>query len=351
MKKSFFLILVFIFSLSLVFSQTQNSHVDDDNLIKKQNINLPKELCGLWEGKDRYIFIEENPLNPQEIQLVVVLKLFYGWYYDRAVEPEEVSNAYAKARNDGTAKKAQQIAMNISNISHNTHQNNSYEVTLNYSKYDKAVIPLAIYDDKIYLDFFVKDLEYDKENNPIITNNGVWKGNIVSEGLKISMQKEVENIACYIVDNNKFYDVRYWKTDMSFSNELAIFEYDDDNYYVPRHIFSANNNYTCVTGRRLKVRNPQKAFIFNENNYFFNEEKTLMIPKQEEYLVKVADKNTIEELVQIVNKANSRRKPPYPPLFEDKNLDWHWDIIIELQKYDPYVQKVRQRQKERGVTH
>lgn len=334
MKKSFFLIGLLILSANL-FSQNK----------------IPEQLYGLWEGKDRYVFIEENPDPEKEPEIVVVLKLFYGWYYDRAAEPKEISEAYAKARNDGTSKEAQHISMEINDINGSLQEDNAWEITLNYSKYDKAVIPVAIYDDKMYLNFFVKNLTYDEDGNPIITSNGVWRGNTVTEGLKISKWKEIDNIPAYIVQENKYYDVRYWKTDMDFSEDNAIFEYDNESYYVPKHIISGGNIYTCVTGRRLRIRNTQPAFSFSEEDYYFNEDKTLMIPKQEEYLVKVADKETIEDLINIVNKANSRRKPPRPPLFEEKNLDWHWDVIIELQKYDPYVQKVRERQKARGIDH
>lgn len=334
MKKSFFLIIFFIFVSSL-FAQNK----------------IPEQLYGLWEGKDRYVFIEENPDPEKAPEIVVVLKLFYGWYYDRAAEPTEMAEAYSKARNDGTSREAQHITMEVNDIAGSLQEDNAWEITLNYSKYDKAVIPVAIHDDKMYLNFLVKNLEYDEDGNPIITSNGVWRGNIVTEGLKISTQKEIENIPAYIVQDNKYYDVRYWKTDMDFSEEQAIYEYKNESYYVPKHILSGGNIYTCVTGRRLRVRNPQPSFYFSEDNYYFNEEKTLMIPKTEEYLVKVADKETIEDLINIVNKANSRRKPPQPPYFEDKNLDWHWDVIVELQKYDPYVQKVRQHQKERGITH
>lgn len=351
MKKSFFIILIMIFTSSL-FAQNNaeiSSIYADEELepVKK----IPEQLYGLWEGKDRYIFIEENSDPNKSPEIVVVLKLFYGWYYDRAAESKEISDAYAKARNDGTGKEAQHITMEINDINGSLQENNAWEITLNYSKYDKAIIPVAVHNDKMYLNFFVKNLIYDEDGNPIITSNGVWRGNIVTEGLKISKWKEIENIPAYIVQDNKYYDVRYWKTDMEFSNENAIFEYGNESYYVPKHIISGENIYTCVTGRRLRVRNPQPSFVFNEEDYYFNEDKTLMIPKQEEYLVKVADKKTIEDLIQIVNSQNSKRKPPQPPYFEDKNLDWHWDVIIELQKYNPYVQAVRQRQKDRGIEH
>lgn len=334
MKKSFLFIL-FLFLISSLFAQNK----------------IPEQLYGLWEGKDRYVFIEENPDPEKEPQIVEVLKLYYGWYYDRAAESKEISEEFVKARNNGTSREAQHIVMEVNDIAGSITEDNAWEITLNYSKKDKAIIPVAVYDDKMYLNFFIKNLTYDEDGNPIITSNGVWRGNCFTEGLKISMQKIDRNIGAYIVQGNKYYDVRYWISDMDFSNENAIVEYQDESYYVPRHIFSAGNVYSCVTGRRLRVRNVQPSFAFNEDDYYFNEDKTLMIPKTEEYLVRIADKQTIEDVIQIVNTQNSKRKPPQPPYFEDKDLDWHWDIILELEKNNPYVQEVRKHQAERGYVH
>lgn len=346
MKKSF-LIILFLFLISSLFAQTNNVKNEGQETIKK----IPEQLYGLWEGKDRYVFIEENPDPDKDPQIVIVLKLYYGWYYDRAAESVDVTEQYAKARNNGTSKEAQHIPISVNDINGSLQEDNAWEITLSYSRTDKSIIPVAIHDDKMYLNFFVKNLTYDDEGNPIITSNGVWRGNTVTEGLKISTQKQIKDIPAYIVQGNKYYDVRYWLTDMDFSTENAIVEYKNESYYVPCHILSAGNIYTCVTGRRLRVRNVMPSFVFNEDDYYFNEDKTLMIPKTEEYLVRVADRQTISDLIDIVNKANSRRKPPQPPYFEDKNLDWHWDVILELEKYNPYVQEVRKHQAERGVIH
>lgn len=333
MKKGFFSIIFILFSLNL-FSQ---------NLI-------PQELCGLWEGKDRYVFFENNP-ETDEPEIVVVLKTFYGWYYDRAAEPLTYADLEPRSRNDATSREAEHIKIQINDIAGSLQEDNAWEVKLNYSKSDIAYIPVTILDNKLYLNFLVKNLYYDDEGNPIITNNGFWRGNVHSKGFRICDQEEMENIPGFMVVDNKYYDVRYWKSTMDFEEKNAILEYGNESYYVPKHIYSSGNNYACVTGRRIKIRNVWPAKPFIESDYMFNADKTVMIPNQEPYLIKIADKDTVTQLMEIVKAANSRRKPPQKPYFEPKDLDWHWDLILEAEKNNPYVQEVRKHQAERGYYH
>lgn len=333
MKKGFLSLIIFLFT-SLIFAQ---------NLI-------PESLYGLWEGKDRYVFFEENE-ETLEPQIVIILKTFYGWYYDRAAEPLSYADLEPRDRNDSNAREAEHIKLEVNDIDGSLQEDNAWEIKLTYSKSDVAIIPVAVLDNKMYLDFLVKNLYYDEDGNPIITTNGAWRGNVHSKGLLISDQMEMENIPCYFVKDNQYFDVRYWKSTMDFDSQNAILEYNNESYYVPKHIYSAGNVYACVTGRRIKIRNVWPPFEFKESDYLFNEDKTVMIRDKEPYLIKIADKNTVKDLMDIVKQANSRRRPPEPPLFPPKDLDWHWDIILEAEKYNPYIQEVRRHQAERGYYH
>ena len=69
--------------------------------------NIPDSLLGIWEAKDRYIFFEEK--EDEDPELVVLLKTYYGWYLDRAAEPEAYSDDEARSRNAATARKANSI--------------------------------------------------------------------------------------------------------------------------------------------------------------------------------------------------------------------------------------------------
>ena len=66
------------------------------------------------------------------------------------------------------------------------------------------------------------------------------------------------------------------------------------------------------------------------------------------YLIKVEDKSSAEELLKIVEEANSLRKPDPPALFPPEELDWHWDLINQLEKGNSQIEQLRKRQKEFG---
>ena len=97
MKKLVITILIFLISINL-FSET-----------------IPTKLLGIWESKDRYVFFEQN--DEEEPELVVVLKTYYGWYYDRAAEPAKYAQKKARTRNTATTRNAEHIY--IQNIKRN----------------------------------------------------------------------------------------------------------------------------------------------------------------------------------------------------------------------------------------
>lgn len=307
---------------------------------------FPKELYGIWEGKDRFVFFEEveNQENPK---LVVILKTYYGWYYDRAAEPESYKGFADRERNNSIPRKPEDISYKISEIYNwDSSQGTAWELELKYGKHEYTNVPLAIYDDCIYLNFFTKNLTFDEDKNPIITSQGFWQGNALSKGIKIASQVDKENIPGYIIDEDDLFDVRYWKSDMELSDASVTFTYGNKSFIIQKFIQSARNLYSCTTGRSKKVRNTMPPFKFSEDDFYFNDYKTIMIPKQEPYLKKIADKNTLADLIEIVNKNNARRLPPDPPRFPEKNLDYHWDLIVEFEKNYPMIQEVRKRQQE-----
>ena len=285
-------------------------------------VPVPQKLAGLWEGKDRIVFFE-NDLETQENQLIVVLKEFYGWYYDRAAESKKYSEENKRIRNSATPKNAEKIT--ILNIEETSNKSDSCTgvIKLRFSSHQENEIPYFIkfYNgdspesknqtsngDSLYIDFYTQD-----EKNPLF-----YKGVPYLKGLLISEQTTAENLSGLIFDNDKIYDIRYWKTDMDFSDELVNFKYENDEYMVPKHIYISQTNYSCVSGRSKKIRNTVKSKSFIPEEYIFTEDKTVAVKKQEPYLKKIIDSETYEELMEIVKKANSRRKPEPEPLFPVK---------------------------------
>jgi len=338
MKKAFLFLYFFtsIFTCSLLFSQS-----------------LPPALEGLWEGKDRYVFLENNE---EGLEIVIVLKEYYGWYYDRAAETLLQSEQEPRINNAATHKEAEHVKIKkiISLINpgekegYEKPEDCAWELKLNFSKFQQNLIPLCVIDDKIYLNFFVKNPEWDKAGRLIINQEGLWRGNAASRGLTLDSQIQSENIGLLIFDGQKIFNIRYWLTDMDYFDASVSFKFDNKEYTLPKLLSSCGHNYSCVSSyRSKKIRNILAPTDFKEEEWVFNKEKTL-VAVNEPYLQLLADKKTFADLIEIVKAANSRRKPDPAPLFPEKELDWHWDLIDYLEKDNELIKKVRERQREFG---
>ena len=305
--------------------------------------SIPSKLLGIWESKDRYVFFEQN--DEDQPQLVVLLKTYYGWYLNRAAEPASYNDKEPRVRNTANARNAEHIY--IQNINTKETGNSLYgSLDLSYSTLQKNTIPFFMLEDSIYLSYFEKD-EIDELENP----DKKWtfyRGVAPSKGFMISPQSIPENITGYIIDGEKFYDVRYWKTDMDYSTDYITFSYKDDSYQIPKHLRSQETNYSCVSGRSKKVRNAVKPFEYKAENFLYNDEGSAFTKNEEPYLKQLASRDTFEELNKIVKEANSKRKPDPPALFPPSDLDWHWDLIDMLEKDNKLIQEVRARQEAFG---
>ena len=317
MKKGFLVVLL-VALISPVFSQ-----------------QIPEKLKGIWEGKDRFIFFE-NAADDKNPELVIILKTYYGWYYDRAAEPVTYSELEPRTRNTATHKDPEVIPYTINafeNIS------DAYQLSITFSKHYSNTTSFAIINDRIFLNMYTK---YD------INQENLWRGWQYSEGFIMNNQPVDENISLLIMLDDKFYDVRYWQTDMDYSTDYITFEYKDDSYTIPKHLHSCETNYSCVSGRSKKVRNAVKPFEYKSEDYIFNDNQKVFTKNEEPYLKRLADRSTFEDLMKLVKDANSRRKPDPPALFPENDLDWHWDLIDMLEKDNTIIQQVRARQKAFG---
>ena len=123
---------------------------------------LPSKLLGIWESKDRYVFFEQN--DQEDPQLVVILKTYYGWYLNRAAEPEDYSKKEARVRNTANACNAEHIY--IKNLQLTETANSLYgSLDLAYSGWQKNTIPFLLIDGSIYLSYFEKDIPAEIDEN------------------------------------------------------------------------------------------------------------------------------------------------------------------------------------------
>lgn len=312
---------------------------------------IPSEIKGIWKGDDRYIFIGE------ENQFAVILKEYYGWYYDRVVEPENFSNISARKRNISTQKNAHHYTVDFKKNSENIPV---WEMTVNVDKKTKSIIPIALTENEIYLKFLIKiPYSADSSKGSLTTENderadgqfansnyGYWQGVNESDSIRISGRNNSKDIISWYMTENGNYRLRFWQTDMLYEDSKAAFSDENKLYTVNKHIFSAGQNYSCVNGRSSNIRNVEKYpdFPFSSK---LDSTGNLLLPEKP-YLTKVTDKNSAEELMKIVEEANKQRKPDPPPLFPAEDLDWHWDLINQLEKGNKIIEKVRERQKKFG---
>ena len=287
MKKGF-LIVLFLALICPVFSQA-----------------IPESLQGIWEGKDRFVFFE-SAADDENPEFVIILKEYYGWYYDRAAEPLDYSKVEARSPNAATHKEPEVIPFTIKSLENIT---DAFQLSITYSKHYSNTTSFAIIDDKVFINMYTK---YD------INDESLWRGWQYSDGFIMNSQPMDENISLLIMLDDKFYDVRYWQTDMDYETSTVTFKYKDDIFAVPKHLFAEGTNYSCVNGRSKKVRNTQKAFSLENNDILYNKDKTVLVLNGQPYLTKLKDKKTIQDLMQIIKEANARRKPDPEPIFPVK---------------------------------
>jgi hypothetical protein len=311
-------------------------------LIAQEN-PFPAKLEGLWEGKDRYVFFETR--DYEKTQMVIILKEYYGWYLDRAVEPDEYAKIEERRRNIATVKKSEHVNISYEEICAD-ESDFAWNIILDYSKNDHSFIPLALIDNKIYLEYYLKKNEKINQDE-ISSKNGFWMGSQVSEGITISKQNVPDEIKSYYVDSDKIFSIRYWLANIDYQDEIVSFKYDGESYSILKNINSLNSIYTCIKGRGKKLRNLDIPKAFNEEKYVFSKNNKIMAVN-EPYLLLVANKNELSDVITLINEHNSLRKPSPPSLFPDSNVDWHWDLINELEKDNLIIQEVRKRQNQFG---
>ena len=302
MKKGF-LVVLFIALISSLPSQ--------ENL---------KKLNGIWEGRDRFIFFE-NAADDENPFFIIVLKTYYGWYYDRAAEPPQISEVQIRTPNAATHKDPEIIPYKL------TELGDAFQISTSFSKHNSDTTTFAIIDDKIYLNVLTLIDEDPSRASGTPDTTGtpndletpqLYRGYQHSDGFLMYEQPTDQNITLLILDGEKYYDVRYWLTDMDYDPSYVTFKYKDDTYSVPKHLQADGSNYSCVNGRSKKVRNTMPFFNLADSNIIYNKDKTVMIKDTEPYLTKLTDKQTIEDLMQIINEANARRKPDPEPIFPVK---------------------------------
>lgn len=344
MKKSRFLLMLF---LSVLFSHicTAQSGVvpAQDKAVRARDAKseIPNLLKGIWQGTDRLILFAENG-SEQAADFSVVLRVFYGWYDDRTAEATGYKEIKARDRNDATSKEAEDIIVTYRTIFENKARNaGAYELVVKYPSIKETVlIPICIIDGKIYLDFLIKGSAADTdffdaegyENQA--DGNGLYRAASNADGITVSSPRFKKEVTSFFVHDGSVYQIRYWESDMEYTYAKATFSDGEDTFTVDKYLRVGDKVYQCTTGRSTKIRNIKKIVSDLANSAHDGENTIFALGK--EYLVKVPNGERHENLQEIVDENNKRRKAPPKPLFPPSEINFHWKEISELEKYNPY---------------
>lgn len=271
---------------------------------------IPDQLKGTWTREDRILFLDK------EDDISIILKDYYGWYYDRAVEPKSYSELMKRDRNAASQKTGHSYSVSFNSLDETLPV---WEMEIIIDSKTKSIIPIAILDNKIYLNFLKKipydenqemDTEEELNENPFY---GYWQGLNCNDSIRIHPRNNLENIISWYITENGIYRLRFWQSKMEYETSKAVFSDGNKLYTINKHIFSAGTNYSCVSGRSSNIRNVEKypGFPFE---YKIDDSGNLMVLGKP-YLVKVEEKDTPEKILEIVKEANSRRKSGPKDLF------------------------------------
>lgn len=377
--KPFFKILISFFLVNAFFAAAQ---VSSGNFL----LGVPDAFAGLWERDDRFVMFaesddflesrvqeilsspeasddEKNAVRNQAKYVSILLKTFYGWYLDRTAEPESFSSE-ARFVNDSTCPEAERIRVEFrpllrmaDAVGADQGEGSVWEIFIRYPGVrEPAIIPLAIIGGNLYLNFAIKlNTENDESReasddeageNPPDELLGFWCSLVPTDGVKVSLPASGENIYSTYITRDSVYTIRYWKTDMEYSQERAFFSDGGKTFSVVKHIQSGGKNFSCTNGRSVTIRNVQKTSARPE--VYKLDSSATICGLGEPYLRRVQNENSVQTVARLMRDAMSKKAPNPDPPFPPSNLDFHMEEIYRLEEGNLIIQSLRKRNKDFG---
>lgn len=311
-------------------------------------------LGGIWQGDDRLVMFEDG--DGGSFDFAVVLRVFYGWYDDRAAEGAGFSEIRTRDTNDAESALPEDISVSCRTVFENPSKTAGvYELTLSYPSVsgwsgktfrgESAVVPVAVIDGKLYLDFLVSTPVEGGSSGGVWTDGKVergefWRCASNADGITISPPRFKKEVRSFFVNkradgSEDVYRLRYWKSGMEFSGDAASFSDGESVFSVGKFLRIGNDVYQCTTGRSTKIRNIEKT-VSMPSGAVFDSDRTICALGGP-YLVKVPGEGTRDELLAAVDENNARRRPLPKPLFPPSKVNFRWKEISELEKYNPFT--------------
>jgi hypothetical protein len=315
--------------------------LDSPNAVIQSGIDsrVPAPLAGVWENASRLLdFYTVSDGDNTRTVGGIFLKMFYGRYYDRTAEPAGISaetvrvqaetvSVPPRPKNNTSAREGEVLVTSFEETSLQTETSGSWLMHIRYPPYRESdVIPLAVIDDKLYLDFYIR---YDENPGVAGSVRGFWRAAGTASGITASRPYYAKNIESLFITDDAMYRIRYWEADVipDFSVR-AYFSAGADEYAVDKYIAAGNKIFTCVPGRGTRIR--QVGISPLPSGYVLSQNGSLCAFAQP-YLVKSA----VTDVYDTVERINSLPPHSAPAVFPPSNLNFYYDVIEDLRKYTP----------------
>ncbi len=248
-------------------------------------IESKSENIGVWENDSKIISInsDENGL----LKADVVLKTFYGFYYD-GVYPIHES-----------------VPVNLARID-NALYTEYWTKEQAYKTLGKPIVEEQE-NDPVFKVKVEKPIQFDSAS--AIPSDGVlWLPKSNTTELSIDETMIKDEVLGYYVDENSTYEIRYWITDIPYKEEKVALKLiqssDSESVFINKYIQIGNAVYTCATGLRTEIRNVKSVETIHEN-ITYNETNSFLV-MGEPYIVLSDISNVDEEILA----HNSIPRPP-----------------------------------------
>ena len=294
---------------------------------------IPALLAGIWQGSDRLLLF-----GKEQGEFAAVLRVFYGWYADRAAEPASYAASAARERNNATAAEAEHVTVRYATIAENASRTaGAYELFVSYpGEKEPAVIPVAVIDGKLYLDFLVRgsaaDTDFAQTLSAAPDTKGFWRDCGSMRGVQVSPPAGAAELSSYYISGDAVYRIRYWQTEMPYTYETARLADGGTDVLVDKYLCVAGVVYTCATGRRTVIRNIEKISALDGCTF---DGDNAICARGAPYLTRVEGKDSRDDLQALVAEINARRHPAPPPPFPPVFPNIRWPDYDALDLYNP----------------
>ncbi|WP_428768214.1 hypothetical protein V1L52_06920 [Treponema sp. HNW] len=200
-------------SLLLVYALcAQDADILNDSVSSTDGSREKSEFAGIWENSERFVYFD----GFDSAQTKIVLKPFYRYYYDGPYPPGK----------------------------------------------EAASMPLALVNGGIYAEFWTSHR---------VPGGTFWRPENNRNDFTTENVPAAREIAGFYTsdDFKTVYKIRYWITKADFTEERAELRIgaaavSDEPVLIDKYIKIGDSVYTCATGRRTYVRNPEKLVSLPE---------------------------------------------------------------------------------------